>query len=270
MGRDHAADSELRAKALDHGEFFRKVRIKAVDRHDQRQAQLLLEVLDMAAQIGQTGFECLQGVAGRVLRCISAAMVFQGPHGGDEDSAGRLQIRLAAFDVDELLGTEISAKAGLGDDIVGQLQGGTGGDDRVAAVRNIGEGPAMDKGRCAFQRLHQVWRQRVLEQRGHRAVGFQVTRRHVLAGGGLADDDVAEPAFQVGERARQADDRHHLGGDNDVETVLAREAVGRAAQTHRDVTQGAVVHVHDTSPADAARIQRQRIAMVDMVVDQCR
>ena len=78
-----------------------------------------------------------------------------------------------------------------------------------------------------LQRLHQVRHQRVLEQHGHGAVGLEVGGLDRLAVARVADDDVAEPALEILQVHGQAEDRHDLGGDGDVEAVLAREAVGR-------------------------------------------
>ena len=143
------------------------------------------------------------------------------------------QARLAALDVDELLRAEIGAEAGFGHDVVGELQRGLRRDHRVAAVRDVGERAAVDERRIVLQRLHEVGRERVLEQHGHRAVRLQVARAHRLLVARVADDDVAEALLQVLERGREAEDRHHLGGDHDVEAVLARIAVARAAERAR-------------------------------------
>jgi DNA-binding PucR family transcriptional regulator len=76
-------------------------------------------------------------------------------------------------------------------------------EHRVAAVRDVGERAAVDEGRRAFQRLHEVRRDRVLEQRGHGAVAVQVAGAHRLALAGIADDDIAEPLLEVFEVARR-------------------------------------------------------------------
>ncbi len=177
---------------------------------------------------------------------------------------------LAALDVEELLAAEIGAEAGFGHDIVGELERGRGGEHRVAAVRDVGERPAVDEGRRAFERLHQVRRQRLLEQHRHRAVRLEVARAHRLAVARIGDDDVAEPLLEVVEIAGEAEDRHHLGGDRDVEAGLAREAVGDAAERADDLAQRAIVHVHDAAPGDAAAVDAELIAPVDVVVDQRR
>ena len=81
---------------------------------------------------------------------------------------------LAALDVEELFRAEIGAEAGLGDDVVGELQRRRGGDHRVAAMRDVGERAAMHEGRVVLQRLHEVGLHGVLEQHGHGAVGLEV------------------------------------------------------------------------------------------------
>ena len=88
---------------------------------------------------------------------------------------------------------EVGAEAGFGHHVVGELQRGRGGQHRVAAVRDVGERAAVDEGGRAFERLHQVRRERVLQQRGHGAVRLEVAGAHRLAVAGIGDDDVAEP-----------------------------------------------------------------------------
>ncbi len=68
----------------------------------------------------------------------------------------------------------------------------------------------------------------------------------------------------------EAEDRHDLRGDDDVEAVLSREAVARAAEADRDVAQRAVVAVHDPAPGDAAHVEAAGVAVVDVVVDHRR
>ena len=74
--------------------------------------------------------------------------------------------------------------------------------------------------------------------------------------------------LQVVEVRGEAEDRHDLGGDDDVEAVLARIAVGGAAERADDVAQRAVVHVEHAPPGDAAHVDAELVALVDVVVDQ--
>ncbi len=177
---------------------------------------------------------------------------------------------LAAFDVDEFLRAEVGAEAGFGHDVIGKLERRGGGHHRVAAMRDIGEGAAMDEGGRAFQSLHQIGRDRFLQQRRHGAMRLQIARAHRFALAGIGDDDIAEPLLQVVEILGQAEDRHHFRSHGDVEAGFARIAVGDAAERADDLAQGAVVHIHDAAPDHAAAIDAERIAPVDVIVDQRR
>jgi hypothetical protein len=184
-------------------------------------------------------------------------------------SIGR-EAGLAALDVDELLAAQVGAEARFGHHVVGELQRRGRGQHRVAAMRDVGERPAMDESGRALERLHQVGRQRVLQEHRHRPVRLELGRAHRLTLAGVGDDDVAQPRLQVLEVLGQAEDRHDLGGHRDVEAVLARETVGDAAQRRDDLAQAAVVHVDSAPPGDAPTVDAERIAPVDVVVDQRR
>ena len=88
-----------------------------------------------------------------------------------------------------------------------------------------------------------------------------------LAVAGIGDDDIAEPLLEVVEIAGEAEDRHDFRGDGDVETVLARKAVGNAAERLHDRPQRAIVHVEHAAPSDTALVDAKRIAPIDMVVE---
>ena len=137
-------------------------------------------------------------------------------------------------------------------------------------MRDIGERAAMDESGRAFQRLHEVRRDRFLQQRRHRAVALEILGADRFTLARIGDDDIAEPRFQIVEILGETEDRHHFGGDGDVEAGLARITVGDAAERTDDLAQGAVVHVHHAAPDDAAAVDAERIAPIDVVVDQRR
>ena len=68
----------------------------------------------------------------------------------------------------------------------------------------------------------------------------------------------------------KTEDCHDLGGNGDVEAVLARKPVGDSAQRVDDGTKRPVVHVDDAAPRHAALVDAVRVAPVDMIVDHCR
>ncbi len=95
----------------------------------------------------------------------------------------------------------------------------------------------MHQHRLAFERLHQRRVDRVHQPGGHRAVHLQVGGGDRLAVFGVGDDDPADPFAEVGEVGRHRQDRHHLGGDGDVEARLGLKPVQLATTANLDVPQ---------------------------------
>ena len=135
---------------------------------------------------------------------------------------------------------------------------------------DVGERAAVHERRVVLQRLHEIGFEGVLEQHRHGAVRLEVAGAHRLLVTRVRNDDVAQPLLEILQRRRQAENRHDLGGDDDVEAVLAGIAVARAAEGIDDLAQGAVVHVHDALPLDAAHVDVEFVAVVNMVVEERR
>ena len=96
---------------------------------------------------------------------------------------------------------------------------------------DIGERTAVDKRGRAFQRLDEIWLERVLQKRSHGADSFEVAGSHRLIVECVTDDDARQALFQVSNRAGEAEDRHDLAGHGDIEAVLTRNTVESAAET---------------------------------------
>ena len=223
----------------------------------------------MPLEVGHAALECGQILlAQRVLG--DAAVHLERAHGGDDHRRVGLEAGLAALDVEELLRPQVGAEAGLGDHVVAELERGAGRHRRVAAMGDVGERAAMDEGGIALQGLHEIGRERVLEQHGHGAGGLEVGGEHRLAVAVVARDHLAQALLEVLEAGGEAEHGHHLGGHGDVEAVLAREAVGDAAERGDDLAQRAVVHVDRAAPGDPALVDAQRVAPVDVVVEHRR
>ena len=133
-------------------------------------------------------------------------------------------------------------------------------------MRDVGEGAAVHERRRAFQRLHEVRLEGVLQQRGHGALRLEVAGRDGLVVARVAHDDAGQALFEVGDGGGQAEDGHDLAGNRDVEAVLARHAVGLAAHAVHHVAQLAVVHVHAALPGDLLHVNAQGIALLNVVV----
>src|SRR5690606_35922270 len=239
---------------------------EVVDPDDRRDAELT-HVLDVAEQVDHALLDRFDVFLAEI-GLGDAAVHLQRAHGGDDYHGRRLEAGLAALDVEELLGPQVGAEAGFGNDVVGQLERGLGRGDRVAAVGDVGERAAVDERRVVLQRLHQVRLNCRRQQHGHRTAGIDVRRTHRALVAAIADDDVADRFLEILDRGGEAQDRHDFGRDGDVEAGLTRIAVGDAAQRSDDLAQGAVVHVEHTAPGDAAGVDLLGVAPIDVVVDQ--
>ena len=188
--------AELGAELHDEGGFVGGVGGESVDDDDGGEAedagvlQVLLEIGKTAADgVGVGGGEFLEG---------GAALVFQGAHGGDEGEGIGPEAGGAAFEIEEFLTAEIEAEAAFGDDVVGEAEAETGGEDGVGALGDVGERAAVENGGGAFVGLDEVGHDGVLEERGHGAVDFEIAGVNGFFLAGEADEDAAEPGLQVG------------------------------------------------------------------------
>jgi len=131
-------------------------------------------------------------------------------------------------------------------------------------MSDIGERPGVDKGRLAFQSLHQVGHDRVLEQDGHRTGHAQILQRDRVALPVQADDHPPRALAQVFQAGGQGQDGHQLAGDGDVEAGLAREdraggAIGQlvVVEADLDLAQAAVADIDHAVPGDGGRVDVQ-------------
>ena len=132
---------------------------------------------------------------------------------------------------------------------------------------DVGKGTAVDEGRRLFQCLYQVGLQRVFQQGGHSAFRLQIMGGDGLAAVAVTDDDAAQPGLQIGDIRSQAQGGHHFRSHGDVIAVFTGHAVGLAAQAVGDKAELAVIHIHTAAPGDAAGVDLQGVALVDVVVD---
>ena len=85
-------------------------------------------------------------------------------------------------------------------------------------------------------------------------LGMQVVSGDGLVVVGVAHHDAAQALLEVSDGSGQAEDGHDFGSHRDVEAVLARHAIGLAAQAVHDEAQLAIVHVDHALPRDLAHV----------------
>ena len=228
---------------------------------------MIAHVGDVPLQIDQARLQCVQVLRGEVIS-RGAPVMLECPHRRDDYRRGRTQSRATTRDIDELLRTEVGAESGFGHDIVGETECADGRDNAVAPVGDVRERSSMHESGRSFQGLHEVRRQRVLEQNGHRAFGVQITRIYGFLVACVADHDATQAFFHVVEVGSETEDRHDFRRNDDVEAVFTRIPVSGAAERDGDVSKGSVVHIDHTPPCHPAHVNTERIAVVNVVVDQ--
>ena len=171
-------------------------------------------------------------------------------------AAAGLEPGLAALDVEELLGPQIGAEAGLGDHVLAELERGARRHHRVAAVRDVGERPAMDEGRVALQRLHQVGRQRVLAAAPSSHPRPRGRPRSPACARGCSRRSSARAAAR-GRRGRVA--RQNTAITSEATVMSNPSSRGKPLATPPeagdDLAQRAVVHVDDPPPGDPPLVE---------------
>ena len=101
----------------------------------------------------------------------------------------------------------------------------------------------------------------------HSTFDAELAGRHEIAVQVIGYGDIAHALLQVHEVAGQAQRRHDFRGDGNHKMVFPREPADLAAHADDDVAQGPVVHVHDALPDDAAHVDAQGVALMNVVVD---
>ncbi len=244
--------------------------MKRFTRDDNRHAELP-NVFNVSLEIRQAALERAEVLLLETV-LVRAAVELERAHGRHEHRGFRVEAAEAALDVEEFLGAEVGSESRFGDDDVRERQGRARREDAVAAVGDVAERAGVHERRPAFERLHEVRTDRVLEQQRHRAGRLQIGREHrfPIAPRRGADDDAPESLLEIGRSRRERDDGHHLARRNDDEAILAHHAVRDAAEPDHHVAERSIVHVDRARPRYAARVDSQRVALVQVVVEHRR
>ena len=137
-------------------------------------------------------------------------------------------------------------------------------------MRDVAERATVHQCRPTLERLDEVRVDRVPEEQCHRAVRLEIAG----ADGGLvspqSDDDAGQPRFEIFDSRRQGENRHDLRAGDDDESLFAGRTAVHPAQPHDDAAQGAVVHVDRARPHDAARVDAEGVAVMQLRVEHRR
>ena len=86
----------------------------------------------------------------------------------------------------------------------------------------------------------------------------------------ISHDDAPEARLEIGKALREAEHRHDLACNGDIEPVLARASVRPAAKPVHNVPQLPVVHIDAALPCDLLRVDPEGVALLYVVVEHRR
>ena len=140
-------------------------------------------------------------------------------------------------------------------------------------MSDVSERSTMNDSRSSFQSLNQVRLQSIFQKSCHSSFGMQITSsyRFLLCYFTICitNDDSGKSLLKVCNITCQTQNCHNLRCNGDIISVLSRHSIGLSAKSVYYITKLTVIHIHTSSPCDLSRVDVQRIALEDMVVDHC-
>ena len=258
--------AEFLAPGLDQVELGFRIGRECVDSNHTGKLVHRGDVFHVLQQVRKTRLKRLE-VFFIQLGLRHAAVVLERANSRDNHNCIGLQIRQAALDVEEFLGTKIGTETGFRNGVIAQRHGHARSDDRIAAVGDVREGTAVNECRRTLKRLHKVRLQRVFQECAHGTLSIQLASGDGLVGTRVANDNAGQALFEVGNARSQAENSHDFGSDGDIKTVLTGHARSLSAHAAHDMAQLAIVHVDHALPCDATHVEPERVALVNVVVD---
>ena len=83
---------------------------------------------------------------------------------------------------------------------------------------------------------------------------------------GVGNNHSAQALFKVFDAGSKAEYSHDLGGNGNIKAVLSWHAVCNAAKAVNNISELAIIHVYTALPHNAAWINVEAIALLDMVI----
>ena len=185
-----------------HVDLFFRVRFEPVDAHDHGKTEHL-QVLHLLFQVGTAPVDGRKVLFsefrrhGMPLEGKIAAVDLERSYRAVYDRDIRLDLRLPAFYVYELLRAEVHAEAAFRHSVIGKLQGEFVGDNGARSVRYVRESPGMHKARGVFYGLHQVRVEGLFQEHRHGPRRLDILGRDRLALLGITDHYLSQAGPQV-------------------------------------------------------------------------
>ena len=242
------------AQTAEKRDLFIGIEAEFIESHDHIQSEFFRQIAVMFFHIFKSGLH------------IPLPVHFHCFDGGDHHGTGGFESALAAFDVNKFFCSEIGTESGFRHHIISQPECGFCGSYGVAAVRDIGKRSAVDHSGRTFKSLHQIGTERIPQKCGHGTGGIDFFCKNLPTVKCLAHNDFLQIFLEFFQCIGKAEHRHDFRRDCDAEMILPRDSVGSAAKPDDHIAQHAVVHIHAAFQCDGARVDIQRISLLDVII----
>src|SRR5699024_335483 len=158
-------------EVFDPLQFFFSVLWELVDGHNDG-GTIGFDVIEVTSQVPRAlfhRFDVSGALVPRLTRLVhrESAVVGHGTDGRNDGHGGGSKATGRTGDIHEFFGTQISTKAGFGDNSFRQIQCGVGSNHRVGTVSDIGEWSTVNQRRGTTDRLDKVWFHGIAQQNSH-------------------------------------------------------------------------------------------------------
>ena len=181
---------------LYQSKFFSGIGWECIDGNNYRKTVDRLDVVDVAKQVRNALFKRLNVLLVKV-SFGNASVVLKSTNGCYQNNSRWSKTGSSTLNVQELLGTKVCTKAGLGNNIISKTKSGFCCLNGIATVSNVGKRTAVDKSRCVLKRLHQVRLNSIFEQCCHSTLCVDITDGNRLAIVGVGNNHSSQALFKV-------------------------------------------------------------------------
>ena len=129
----------------------------------------------------------------------------------------------------------------------------------------IGKRTPMNKGRCPFQGLDKIWFQSILQYSCHCAFSLQVLCVYSFTIVSITNNNLPKSLLQVHKGRGQAEDCHDFTGYSNVKAIFPNHTI-LCSQTHDNMSQLPVVHIHCPANGNGRRIYTEFITLEYVVI----
>ena len=178
-----------------------------------------------------------------------------------------LQSSFTAFDIIELLCTQISTESSLSNSIVAVFKSSGCSHYRITSVGNIGKRTTVYESRRSLSSLYEIWLQRI-QQQCHDTTTyshiFHCERLVILCN---TKQDIVDAAAEIIDTCGKTHDGHNLRSRSNIKACFCLNAI-LIAKTGDDAAQTTIIYIHHAAPENLLELESFSLVLITVVVEK--